>query len=188
MITTKTAALNAFPQLKKSGLPRMVSLGIEFLGTKEIVGRGSNATIMEWRDRLNLAGVSIRNFSNDDIAWCGLFVAWIALQRRRDFTEVVKDPLWARHWAKYGVKASVPSLGDVLVFERGNGGHVGLYIAEDSTHYYLLGGNQRNAVTIMKYAKARLLAARRPPYSSTPLTVVPVKIPKINLTTMQNEA
>jgi hypothetical protein len=42
------------------------------------------------------------------------------------------------------------------VFTRSGGGHVGLYVGEDATHYHVLGGNQANLVSIMRLAKGRL--------------------------------
>jgi hypothetical protein len=52
-------------------------------------------------------------------------------------------------------------LGDVLTFKRDGGGHVGIYVGEDRTHYHIIGGNQGNEVNIMRIAKARLHQARR---------------------------
>jgi len=49
-----------------------------------------------------------------------------------------------------------------LVFARGSGGHVGFAMGQDDTHFYLLGGNQSDAVTVARVAKARLLGARWP--------------------------
>lgn len=157
--------------LKLRGLPRMVKLGLAEYGTHEIVGKGSNRTIIGWRDELNQAGVKITGYSDDDIPWCGLFAAIIAYRRIKDPAEVVKSPLWARNWAKYGNHVSTAMLGDVLVFERGSGGHVGIYIAEDATAYHVLGGNQGNAVSIARIAKSRCIAVRRPPYVTVPAAV-----------------
>ena len=52
--------------------------------------------------------------------------------------------------------------GAVLVFSRGSGGHVGFAMGHDDTHFYVLGGNQSDAVTIARIAKSRLLGARWP--------------------------
>jgi hypothetical protein len=52
-----------------------------------------------------------------------------------------------------------PVTGAVLIFERGSGGHVGFAIGQDITHFYVLGGNQSDAVTIARIAKSRLLDA-----------------------------
>lgn len=154
-------------------LPRTIQTALELIGTREVVGKGSNRTIIDWRDTLNQAGVKISGYSDDDIPWCGLFVAWVTYKRRDNAAEVVKEPLWARNWASYGMKADKASLGDVLVFVRNGGGHVGFYIAEDATCYHVLGGNQSNAVTITRIEKSRCIAVRRPPYQNQPATVRP---------------
>ena len=152
-------------------LPKIVSTGLKLIGVQEVVGKGSDATIMSWRDTLNIRGVKITGYSDDDIPWCGLFVAFLAFLRLSDPSEVVSSPLWARNWLKYGVKAKAAMLGDILVFERGSGGHVGVYIAEDKSHYHVLGGNQGNKVSIVRIEKARLLGARRPKYKDQPASV-----------------
>ena len=154
------------------GLPNTVKEGLNLYGVAEIVGKGSNATIIGWRDELNLAGVKITGYSDDDIPWCGLGAAIVAYRRMDNPKEVVMDPLWARNWAKYGVKVDVPGLGDILVFERpGGGGHVAFYIGEDSTCYHILGGNQSNQFNITRIEKSRCIAKRRPPYNIQPAGV-----------------
>jgi uncharacterized protein (TIGR02594 family) len=154
--------------LKLRGLPNTIKLALAEHGVAEVVGKGSNRTIIGWRDELNQAGVKVSGFSDDDIPWCGLFAAIITLRRLKHPAEVVANPLWARNWSQYGYKSPQPSLGDVLVFARGSGGHVGFYVAEDATAYHVIGGNQSNKVCINRIDKDRLLAARRPPYSVTP--------------------
>jgi uncharacterized protein (TIGR02594 family) len=156
-----------------SGLPKTISLALKEYGVKEVIGRGSNKTIIAWRDELNHAGVKIEGYSDDDIPWCGLFAAVICYRRMKQAAEVVKSPLWARNWTKYGTRSAVPGLGDVLVFQRGSGGHVGFYVGEDRNCYHVLGGNQSNQVSIAILQKSRLLAARRPPYKTQPRAVKP---------------
>ncbi len=75
--------------------------------------------------------------------------------------EVVDKPLWALSWANWGFEAKEPMLGDVLTFKRNGGGHVGIYVGEDETHFHVLGGNQGNAVSVSRIAKTRLFKARR---------------------------
>lgn len=155
------------------GLPNTIKFALAEYGVQEVVGKGSNKTIIGWRDELNTNGVKIVGFSDDAVPWCGLFAAIVAYRRMGRPEEVVNDPLWARNWSKYGVKADKPALGDILVFSRGSGGHVGFYVAEDSSAYHVLGGNQSNRVSIARVAKNRLLAARRPPYVTIPKAVKP---------------
>lgn len=158
------------------GRPNTISLALAEYGVLEVAGAGSNKTILAWRDELNQAGVKIEGYSDDDIPWCGLFAAIICYRRRHVAKEIPDSPLWARNWTGYGVKSPQPGLGDVLVFERGSGGHVGFYVAEDATAFHVLGGNQSNKVCITRVVKARLLAARRPPYVTTPWAVKPYHV------------
>ena len=48
-----------------------------------------------------------------------------------------------------------------MTFKRKGGGHVGIYVGEDNTHYHVLGGNQNNSVSVSRIAKSRLFKARR---------------------------
>jgi uncharacterized protein (TIGR02594 family) len=75
--------------------------------------------------------------------------------------DVVKDPLWARNWNNFGTKQDVAMLGDVLVFVRDGGGHVGFYVGEDATCYHVLGGNQSNMVNTTRILKSRCIGIRR---------------------------
>ncbi len=174
---TPNATMNAPPAyqwLSTLGqLPRTIQEAMRLYGTTEVVGKGSNKTILDWRDELNLAGVKITGYSDDDIPWCGLFAAIVC---HRAGKPVVKDPLWARNWAKFGTKAPQAALGDVLVFGREGGGHVGFYIAEDASAYHVLGGNQSNKVCITRVLKSRLLGCRRPPYNNMPASVKPYRV------------
>lgn len=172
-----TALPASYKWLNDIALPNTIKFAIAEFGVVEVVGQGSNKTIISWRDELNLAGVSIKGFSDDDIAWCGLLVAIVAFRRMGKADEVVEEPLWARNWTNYGVKSPKAGLGDVLVFSRpGGGGHVGFYVAEDDDAYHVLGGNQSNKVCITRVLKSRCLAVRRPPYNVMPPSVKPYRV------------
>jgi uncharacterized protein (TIGR02594 family) len=178
---------------KTPNLPNTIREGLKLFGTREVVGKGSNRTIISWRDELNGATKNgkpvIVGFHDDDIPWCGLYAAIVVFRRLKNISEVVASPLWARNWTKYGVEVSkqvsgklvnvagrVPSLGDVLVFVRNGGGHVGFYVGEDANYFHVLGGNQSNAVTITRIAKSRCIAVRRPPYVIPPKSLRPIKL------------
>lgn len=151
-------------------LPRTIQEGLKFLGVAEVVGKGSNKTIIGWRDELNQNGVKIVGFSDDDVPWCGLFAAIVAFRAGK---EVVQKPLWAKNWASFGSRSPNAGLGDCLVFNRNGGGHVGWYVAEDTTAYHVLGGNQSNRVSIARISKDRCIAIRRPKYNVMPASVRP---------------
>lgn len=167
-------------------LPRAIAVALQLFGTAEVVGRGSNKTIIAWRDALNQAGHKITGYGDDDIPWCGLFVAYVVHMAGK---VPVANPLWARNWAKYGEGIAervgqnlvmrmgfAPSLGDVLVFVREGGGHVCFYVGEDATHFHCLGGNQGNRVSIVRIAKDRCVAVRRHAYRNPPASVKPYRL------------
>jgi uncharacterized protein (TIGR02594 family) len=144
----------SYTWLKEEKSPKILVEAIKHIGTKEIVGKQHNKKILAWAEAIGLKSV----YTNDEIPWCGLFIAYCCHAQGLD---VVKHPLWALNWNKFGNVAQVPMLGDVLTFTRNGGGHVGIYIGEDTTCYHVLGGNQNNQVNVMRIEKSRLSQARR---------------------------
>lgn len=140
--------------LKQEKAPKILVEAVKHIGVKEIVGKKHSKIILSWADALGLTST----YTNDEIPWCGLFVAYCCHAQGLD---VVKHPLWALNWNKFGNVAEVPMLGDVLTFTRNGGGHVGIYVGEDKTHLHVLGGNQNNSVSISRIEKSRLSQARR---------------------------
>ncbi|WP_323034544.1 TIGR02594 family protein [Pararhodobacter sp.] len=127
-------------------------------GTKEIAGKASNPTIMGWAKKLG--GWIASYYNNDDIPWCGLFLAH-CIGATLPSETLPANPLGALNWAKFGVRCA-PTLGAVLVFSRSGGGHVGIYVGEDAEAYHVLGGNQSNTVNITRVAKSRHVDTRWP--------------------------
>ena len=144
----------SYTWLKEEKSPKILVEAVKHIGTKEIVGKQHNKKILEWAEAIGLKSV----YTNDEIPWCGLFIAYCCHAQGLD---VVKHPLWALNWNKFGNVAQVPMLGDVLTFTRNGGGHVGIYVGEDTTCYHVLGGNQNNQVNVMRIEKSRLSQARR---------------------------
>lgn len=138
--------------LSNEPAPLMILEALKLYGIKEVVGKENNPVIIRWAYECG-----IYDYKADSIPWCGLFMAVVA---RRAKKYIPNYPLWARNWTKWGSHVEKPELGDVLVFSRGSGGHVGLYVAEDDKTFHVLGGNQGDAVSITRIAKNRLLAAR----------------------------
>lgn len=158
-----------YKHLQSNNLPWLIARGIELIGTREIVGKEHNPDIIQWGVDVGLGKI----YTNDEIPWCGLYVAKVCQLAKK---EIVKNPLWARNWAKWGNKSNVASLGDILVFKRGSGGHVGFYVGEDKTCYHVLGGNQSNRVNITRISKSRILAVRRAKYRNQPKMVKPFHV------------
>ena len=143
--------------------PRMVAEAVRLIGVSEASGARDNPAILGWAREAGVAG-----YRADSVPWCGLFMAVVA---RRAGKAVPDRPLWALNWAKFGAPAQAAGLGDVLVFRRSSGGHVGLYVAEDATAFHVLGGNQGDRVCILRIARTRLHAVRRPLYRVVPASV-----------------
>lgn len=171
----------AYAWLAKEPGPKMLLEALKLYGTLEGAGAANNPTILAWADELGLElGSSAYAkwvadwYSSDSIAWCGLFCAVVAQRANPDDRPERRPPdkfLSALSWGSWGLPAPVPMLGDVLVFARDGGGHVGLYVGADDAAFHVLGGNTRDSVSIARLEKARLRAARRPPYLAQPANV-----------------
>lgn len=159
-----------FAWLAKATEPLMIVEAMKLYGTVEVPGNDDSPVIMGWARE---TGLDKAGYSGDDVPWCGLFMAVVA---RRASKPIVNMPLRALSWASFGLQSPAPSLGDVLVYKRTGGGHVGLYVGEDATNHYCLGGNQSDQVNIIKKPKVSLHACRRPVYHNMPKSVRPVFI------------
>lgn len=157
-----------YSELKKVKAPKILVEAIKLFGTKEIVGPQHNPIIISWAEELGLKSV----YTNDEIPWCGLFVAICC---KRANKEVVNSPLWARDWLNFGTKEYIAMLGDVLIFSRNGGGHVGFYVGEDKKCYHVLGGNQGNEVSVTRINKDRCIGIRRTKWTnSKPIEVAQI--------------
>jgi len=144
--------------------PKIMIEAFKTYGITEIYGTTANPEIIEMAQFLG--GVIADFYTSDEIPWCGLAVSyWIkkaGFEPPKNFSQVR-----ARDFANWGKPVKTPSFGDIMVFWRGSrqgrDGHVGLYIGENNTHYFILGGNQKNQIGIDPIAKVRLLEARRCP-------------------------
>jgi uncharacterized protein (TIGR02594 family) len=152
-------------------LPRMLREALALIDTTEQAGPASNPAILAWA--AEIGGDVARTYRADSTAWCGLFVALVA---QRAGKQLPANPLWALNWTRFGSAVAQPMLGDVLVFHRSGGGHVGIYVAQDEAAYHVLGGNQGDRVCIARIARQRLCAARRPDYHVVPATVRPYAV------------
>lgn len=151
--------------LKNIVSPRHMAVAISLLGTKEIPGAKSNDRILQWAKDLGLASI----YTNDDTAWCGLFFCHVMKEAGRPVVLETKDKydyLRALKFATWGKEVKVPAFGDILIFKRPEGGHIGFYVGEDKKAYHVIGGNQGNSVSVTRILKRRLFATRRPEYIS----------------------
>lgn len=150
-----------FKWLESGGtLPKMVLEALGYIGIKELAGKkNNNPVIMNMAKELGIADL----YPNDEMAWCALFMCFIAMKTGKPQPFKGYHMLRAKSFETWGnpVRRTDAQLGDILVFARTGGGHVGLYIAETSSTFWVLGGNQGNSVSITQIEKSRLTAVRR---------------------------
>lgn len=156
------AGLGVPPPKAKGDEPAWLVEARRHMGTKEIAGPQHNAKILGWIKALG------GWFKDDETPWCGTF-AGICMKTAG---QVIPQHWYrAKDWMNWG-RSCPARVGAVAVFGRSGGGHVGFVVGESRDNYYVLGGNQSNAVNIMPIAKSRLLGFRWPkgvPVSSASL-------------------
>lgn len=146
-----------YDYLKNENAPQILVQARALIGTKEIIGSIHSKVILGWAKELGIDKI----YTNDEIAWCGLFMAYVCKKAKLETNITAKEALWALNWNKFGIKQKTAMLGDVLTFSRNGGGHVGIYVGEDDKCYHVLGGNQSNMVCITRVEKSRLSQIRR---------------------------
>jgi uncharacterized protein (TIGR02594 family) len=135
--------------------PKWMQTAEKLVGTKEIPGPRHNRVVLRWLEKLRAW------WRDDETPWCGVFVAYCMQEAGLPFPKMY---MRAKEWSSYGslLRRDHLAPGAILVFDRAGGGHVGFYVGEDAGHYFVLGGNQGNAVNVMKLGKTRLIASRWP--------------------------
>ena len=155
--------------LQGKELPKHIQVALSLIGTKEIVGSRHSDIILGWAKELGLEKV----YTNDELAWCGLFFAYVMKEANRRVDLNTKDAYDYLRAAKYANMPNVTrvpkgeeKMGDILIFQRPGGGHIGWYVYGNNKNFGVLGGNQGNAVSVVEISKARLTHALRPSYIS----------------------
>ncbi|MCW2107160.1 UNVERIFIED_ORG: uncharacterized protein (TIGR02594 family) [Rahnella aquatilis] len=147
---------------------------IRLFGVTEKPGPGSNVEILDWANDLSLP------YHDDDIPWCGLFVAH-CINATLPNESLPSNPLKARNWLRFGIKTA-PTLGAVMVFWRGDiegeKGHIGFYTGENDNSYRIIGGNQNDKVCFSYISKSRLLGSYWPSI---------IMLPEINKVKLAND-
>ena len=140
--------------------PAWIIEATKHIGLKEIVGPKHNNAILSWIK--NLGGW----FTTDEVPWCGTFVAQCLKQAGRGYP---KHWYRAKDYGKgYGTQLSKPAYGCLGVMSRTGGGHVTFIVGITKDKRYLvgLGGNQSNAVNLMKFPIERFTDFTWPTYDS----------------------
>lgn len=146
--------------------PKMLIESLKLYGIQEVQGNGDNITIMAWAEDLGISW-----YTADSVPWCGLDMGIVAKRAGHSFDKNVL--LSALEWLHWGIEIPISQamLGDVLVIRRTGGGHVTLYVGEDSEAFHGLGGNQSDTHDIARVSRNRVVGVRRPPYTVQPLNV-----------------
>ena len=126
----------------------------QFVGLSEINGVLNNPMILAML-RLDTSWPE-----NDETPWCAAFMNFICHSCKTLRTKSLR----ARSWLAIGEAISLEDAKvgfDVVILERGAGGHVGFYVNHNADYVRLLGGNQGNKVSIASYPRERILGVRR---------------------------
>lgn len=92
---------------------------------------------------------------NLKLPWCAVYVTRCFQVSNMS---IPKNWMRAKDWSTWGVKIAKPMDGCVVVFEREGGGHVGFVVGETVDGFLsVLGGNQKNKVSIAKFNKDRVV-------------------------------
>ena len=121
------------------------------IGQEEIPGNSHNPRIISYHATTSLKA------STDETPWCSSFVNWVMKEAGIKGTNSAA----AISWVQWG-KASPAKQGSIVILNSSksqnsslsySGNHVGFLVKETSTHYHILGGNQRNKVKESRYPK-----------------------------------
>lgn len=133
----------------------LLKIALSQYGVKEIAGENDSSQIMQYAKDLKWDW-----YKHDEIAWCALFINWVAWKAGYEFTNKAN----ARSFLDIGEIVENPEIGDIIILERGNSswqGHVGLFINFYEEQVLILGGNQSDSVNISKYNKSKILGFRK---------------------------
>lgn len=139
---------------QNSNLPYM-QLANKWVGTNEVTGH--QALTGFFQKSLG------QNIDPQTTPWCAAFVNGVLKQSNYPGT----GSLAAKSFMQYGQPVNTPTMGDIVVLNRGNDpslGHVGFFAGanKDGT-INILGGNENNAVSVKAYNPGQVAGYRRPP-------------------------
>lgn len=142
---------------------------MRLVGIREDTSSASNPEILGWAEDLDLA------YGDDDIPWCGLFVAHCIGSTLPD-EPLPANPLGSRSWEAFGVPVE-PQKGALLTFwresKRSGLGHACFCQEVTESHFVVVGGNQGDQVSVTRVAKDRHVGSRWPISGLRPDVAVP---------------
>ncbi len=137
--------------------PLWLEAGIKLIGVKETAGSGDTKAIIDWAKAEG--GNIAKEFKHDLTPWCALFANHILTKVGLKGTETLWALDFAGKWPS--VKLGGPAVGAFAPMTRktptGTAGHIGVVVGKDQHgNYMLLGGNQKDMVSIEPFASSRL--------------------------------
>lgn len=136
--------------------PQWLTIAQDEMGVEEIAGAEHNPRVMEYF--ATSGGTWVKS---DETPWCGAFVGFCMATAGHPMP---KEPLRARAWLAWGKPLEKPVHGCVVILKRGSNpqnGHVGFFMQKGKNGtIYVLGGNQRNRVSIEKFKAENVLGYR----------------------------
>ncbi|MBD3762575.1 TIGR02594 family protein [Rhizorhabdus sp.] len=136
-----------------------MAIARSLLGVREVPGPGNSTVIAGW-----LSGLKAW-WAEDATPWCGVFVAHVMHEAGQP---IAKQWYRAKSWLKWGVGCP-PAYGAVCVLGRQGGGHVFFVTKVSKSFVWGIGGNQGDAVSEARFARARVLGFRWPKALPLPL-------------------
>lgn len=137
-----------------TGGPHWMPVALRELGVREQPGDLDAPRIVAYHQATAL------HATQDETPWCSSFVNFVLSVAHVPITRSAM----ARSWLAWGMSTS-ERYGAVTILARGTRplqGHVGFLIDADADWLWLLGGNQADAVSVARYARATLLGLRWP--------------------------
>lgn len=129
-----------------------MTLAQTHLGEHEIAGKGYNQFILDCFKFTNYKA------SDDSVSWCGAFVSRMLEESGYQSAHSA----WALSHASAGDHCDLKP-GCLVIFTRpGGGGHVGFCHHIEGPLVYVLGGNQRDSVSISAFYQRNIMATRWP--------------------------
>jgi uncharacterized protein (TIGR02594 family) len=148
---------------REAGALQWMQYAIAELGVAEIPGPDSNIRIMDYARFVELQWPDF----TEEADWSGLFVNYVL--KKGGFDQFPGSPLLNQSWASWGVAVPLdqPKFGALAVLSPTGGtaltGHVGFVVGFNDKTLTVLGGNQRDSVSVLLFARSRVVALRLPP-------------------------
>ncbi len=122
---------------------------------KELPGKESNPLILATYKAVDDLGVPEYAWDDSEIPWCSCYMN----KKMQDAGGRGTRSGLARSWCNWG-RPAPGNPGDIVIFRRGDMGHVGFVFKKNKTVIYTLGGNESNSVSTEPYSIERVLGFR----------------------------